>query len=170
MRIVFIGAVEFSRAALQCLVDINSSVVGVCTLKSSKLNADHADLSEVCRVNDVPSLYATDINSIDTLEWIQNKKPDIIFCFGWSKLLKEELLKLTPLGVVGFHPAALPANRGRHPLIWALVLGLKRTASTSFFMETGADNGDILDQREVNIDEADDAGNLPESVIPNDCM
>jgi len=41
-------------------------------------------------------------------------------------------LGIAPLGVVGFHPAALPANRGRHPLIWALFLGLKKTASTFF--------------------------------------
>ena len=27
---------------------------------------------------------------------------------------------------IGFHPAALPANKGRHPIIWSLVLGLKR--------------------------------------------
>ena len=31
------------------------------------------------------------------------------------------------LGVIGYHPAELPKNRGRHPLIWALVLGLKKT-------------------------------------------
>jgi methionyl-tRNA formyltransferase len=64
------------------------------------------------------------------------------------------------LGVVGFHPAALPENRGRHPLIWALVLGLEETASTFFFMDEGADSGDLLSQRRISIEPADDAGSL----------
>jgi len=73
-------------------------------------------------------------------------------------------LRLAPLGVVGFHPTALPANRGRHPLIWALVLGLEKTASTFFFMDTGADMGDILSQREIIIQVDDDARTLYDKV------
>jgi methionyl-tRNA formyltransferase len=157
MRIVFVGAVEFSQYAIECLLSMNADVVGICTLKESQLNADHVDLSNIGASHGIPCLYANDINSEESLEWIKDKAPDVIFCFGWSKLLKQEILALPPLGVVGFHPAALPANRGRHPLIWALVLGLKNTASTFFFMDVGADSGDILSQRNILIDDHDDA-------------
>ena len=68
------------------------------------------------------------------------------------------------MGIVGYHPAALPSNRGRHPLIWALVLGLTETASTFFFMDEGADSGDILDQRPVSILPSDDAKSLYERI------
>ena len=64
------------------------------------------------------------------------------------------------MGVVGYHPAALPANRGRHQLIWALILGLNETASTFFFMDEGADSGDILSQYPIKISENDNAGTL----------
>jgi methionyl-tRNA formyltransferase len=157
MRIVFIGAVEFSQHALERLLSMDADVVGICTLKESPINSDHVDLSNIGARHGIPCLYANNINSEDSLEWIKEKEPDVVFCFGWSKLLKQELLALPPLGVVGFHPAALPANRGRHPLIWALVLGLKETASTFFFMDVGADSGDILSQRNIPIDENDDA-------------
>ena len=164
MRIVFVGTVDFSRRALEHLLALNAEIVGVCTLQESKLNADHADLSTVSESHGVPWFYAKDINSTEVLSWIQEKSPDVIFCFGWSKLLKQDLLGLAPLGVVGFHPAALPANRGRHPLIWALVLGLKKTASTFFFMDAGSDSGDILSQRKIIIDDADDARTLYDKV------
>lgn len=164
MRIVFVGTVEFSRRALGCLLATNAEIVGVCTLQDSKFNTDHVDLSALSAGHGIPWFYAKDINSVEALSWIQDKSPDIIFCFGWSRLLKQDLLRLAPLGVVGFHPAALPANRGRHPLIWALVLGLEKTASTFFFMDSGADSGDILSQREIIIDDADDACNLYEKV------
>jgi len=160
MRIVFIGMVEFSRCALERLVAINAEITGVCTLKESKFNTDHVDLGFVSGTYGIPWIYAEDINSEEVLNWIRAKKPDVIFCFGWSRLIKADLLSLAPLGVVGFHPAALPANRGRHPLIWALVLGLDKTASSFFFMDEGADSGDILSQREIFIDSQDDAQTL----------
>ena len=164
MRIVFIGTVEFSRRALERLLAMNAEIVGVCTLQESKFNADHVDLSAVSEAHGLPWLYAEDINSTQTLNWIQGTAPDVIFCFGWSRLLSQKLLRMAPLGVVGFHPAALPANRGRHPLIWALVLGLENTASTFFFMDAGADSGDILSQREIMIDDEDDARTLYDKV------
>jgi methionyl-tRNA formyltransferase len=99
-----------------------------------------------------------------TIDWSGGRAPDVIFCFGWPRLLKEELLTLAPLGVVGFHPAALPANRGRHPLIWALALGLEHTASTFFFIDAGADSGDILSQRSLAIDPTEDARALYDKV------
>jgi methionyl-tRNA formyltransferase len=160
MRIVFIGTVGFSLSALERLVNIGADIVGVCTLKESKFNSDHVDLSQASVLHGIPWLYANDINSTEVMDWIKHKAPDVIFCFGWSKLLKQGLLELAPLGVVGFHPAALPANRGRHPLIWALVLGLKKTASTFFFMDDGADSGAILSQREIEISDEDDASSL----------
>lgn len=165
MRIIFIGTVEFSRSALACLFAMNAEVVGVCTLRESKFNADYVDLSVISETHGIPWIYTDDINSLEVLDWIQKKKPDVIFCFGWSRLLKQALLRCAPMGVVGFHPAALPANRGRHPLIWALVLGLEKTASTFFFMDSGADSGDILSQREIIIDEEDDARSLYNKVI-----
>jgi len=160
MRIVFIGTVAFSLRTLEHLITIKAEVVGVCTKQISSFNADFADLAPVCQRNEIPFQHVDDINSPATLAWIRERKPDVIFCFGWSFLLKQELLSLAPLGVVGYHPAALPANRGRHPLIWALALGLKKTASTFFFMDEGADSGDIVSQNEIVIDESDDAASL----------
>lgn len=162
MKIVFIGAVKFSEFALRRLIEINSNVVGVCTQKKSSFNTDYVDLSLLSRSLDIPVWHTHNINSEETIDWISDLAPDIIFCFGWSQLIKQPLLSIAPLGVLGYHPAAIPANRGRHPLIWALVLGLKVSASTFFFMDEGADSGDILSQQRVPILDSDDAGILYE--------
>ena len=164
MRVVFIGAVQFSAKCLEVILSSNAQVVGVCTLKESKFNADHQDLSPIANEFDIPCLYVEDINSDTSLKWIKEREPDVVFCFGWSRLLKNEILGIAPLGVIGSHPAALPANRGRHPLIWALFLGLEKTASTFFFMDEGADSGDILSQVEITIDSAEDANSLYQKV------
>ena len=165
MKILFIGSVEFSLRTLEKIVDIGGDVVGVCTLKESSFNADFFDLSKYSKEHNIPCCYVDDINSEESIKWISKISPDIIFCFGWSRLLKEEILSISPIGVVGFHPAALPANRGRHPIIWALALGLKNTASTFFFMDSGADSGDILSQTPISISDFDDARSLYDKII-----
>jgi methionyl-tRNA formyltransferase len=164
MKIFFIGAVKFSASALQELIAMRANVIGVCTLRESTINSDHVDLSPIAEQAGIPVKYAPNINSSDVSEWIHFLNPDIIFCFGWSQIIKKPLLKIPPMGIVGYHPAALPSNRGRHPLIWALVLGLTETASTFFFMDERADSGDILDQRLILIQSTDDACSLYQSM------
>lgn len=160
MKILFIGTVEFSFNALEKIITLGGEVVGVVTKKKSNFNSDFIDLTPLCIKNNIDYNYVEDINLSDSVNWIKNKNPDIIFCFGWSSLIQNELLDLPPKGIIGYHPALLPCNRGRHPIIWALFLGLSKTGSTFFFMDKGADSGDILSQKEIVITKNDDAGTL----------
>jgi len=165
MKVILIGSVEFSLKALEKLIAIKVNLVGVCTKEFSTFNSDFTDLKPICNINKVPCLHVDDINSAKSIEWMKNLNPDIIFCFGWSSLIKKSILKIAPMGVVGYHPAKLPKNRGRHPLIWALALGLKESASTFFFMDEGADTGDILSQVDFEIDYQDDARSIYDKVV-----
>lgn len=165
MRIVYIGSVIFSAKALEKLISIDAEVVGVATKKESTFNSDFFDLSSIAQTNGIPFHHTSNINSSETINWIKQLDPDVIFCFGWSNLIKKEILELTRLGVIGFHPSLLPYNKGRHPLIWAKVLGLDKTGSTFFFMDEGADTGDILSQKEFAINFEDDASVLYRRMI-----
>lgn len=164
LRILFIGTVEFSAKALKKLLDLNENVIGVITKKNSPFNSDFSDLIPICKKEKIPYLHADDINAQECIEWISKMQPQIIFCFGWSNIIKKEILDLPPIGVLGFHPARLPENRGRHPIIWALSLGLKETASTFFFMNEGADSGDIISQENIVIDYGDNARTLYDKI------
>ncbi|OSQ24999.1 methionyl-tRNA formyltransferase [Campylobacter concisus] len=164
MKILFIGTVEFSYKALKKLIELKAEIVGVCTKKKSNFNSDFVDLTSLCKNAIIPFKYVDDINSNENIDWIRSLSPDIIFCFGWSNLIKKDLLGLPKMGVVGYHPALLPKNRGRHPLIWALALGLNVGGSTFFFMAEGTDDGDILSQEKVEILYEDDAKSLYDKV------
>jgi len=117
LKIVFIGTVKFSREALKKLIDLGADVAGVVTKSQSDFNADFADLSDLCRKRSVPVKYSENVNDAETSEWIRFLQPDVVFCFGWSQLIKRDVLSIPRLGVVGYHPTLLPRNRGRHPLI-----------------------------------------------------
>ena len=166
MKILFIGCVHFSHATLKHTIALPQvRVVGVVTQKTSHINSDFCSLEGLANQNNIPVICVNGNNQTEILLWIKKLKPDIIYCFGWSFLLGREILISTPLGVIGYHPAALPQNRGRHPIIWALALGLKETASTFFFMDDGADSGDILSQVRVTISSDDTADTLYKKLI-----
>ena len=135
------------------------------TKKEAGLNADYKDLSVLCLNYGIDYKYISNINDEEVIRYVREKNADIIYCFGWSQIIKKELLEITPMGVIGFHPAALPNNRGRHPIIWALALGLNETASTFFKMDEGADTGDIVSQVKIPICESDYAADLYENIM-----
>lgn len=165
MKILFIGCVKSSYALLEELLINKKSVCGVVTKDHSDYNSDFCDLRPLCLKYRVPYYCCEDVNEKKSIEFIKSKTPDIIYCFGWSQLLKKEIIGLPKLGVVGFHPAQLPYNKGRHPIIWALVLGLTETASTFFMIDEKIDNGDIVSQYPVKIEMTDDAATLYNKII-----
>jgi methionyl-tRNA formyltransferase len=173
MKLVFIGCVHFSFSALSHLLSLNNQgmeVAGIVTREKSSFNADFVSLVPLAAEYDIPYFIVRGSDQSEMFDWLKNLSPDVIYCFGWSYLLKEQVLKFPKLGVVGYHPAALPKNRGRHPIIWALALGLPETASTFFFMDEGADSGDILSQKHLSILESDDAFTLYQKLINTACI
>lgn len=165
MRVLFIGSVAFSEKTLEKLIDLKVNLVGVVTKKSSSFNADFVDLSKTADAHSIDFHYTKNVNDQKSVNWIESKEPDLIFCLGWSQLLKKEILNIPPRGVVGYHPAKIPENRGRHPLIWAIALGLNETASTFFMMDEGADTGDIISQESFKILHKDYAADVYKRMI-----
>ena len=165
MRILFIGTVDFSHAALKALIKMQANVVGVVTKSESNLNSDYKDLTKLCIKNSIPFFFYKKQDLINYKNFVFKKNPDVIYCFGWSHILEKENFNFPKYGTVGFHPAKLPSNRGRHPIIWALALGLKETASTFFFIDGGTDTGDIISQEKILIDSSFTAKDLYEKII-----
>jgi methionyl-tRNA formyltransferase len=172
LKILFIGCVEFSEKALKCLFAIENQgieVVGIVSKSISLMNADHIDLlpygagsQSIKRL--IPSLdYYKHPEQLR--EFIDSSNADVIYCFGWSHLLSQDVLNSVKHGVIGFHPCKLPENRGRHPIIWTLALGLTETASTFFKMALGADSGPILSQKNIQVELNDNASTLYQKII-----
>ena len=77
MKIIFIGAVKFSRIILQKLIDLDAQVVGVCTKEKSEFNSDFEDLSFLCKKNEIPFRYLGKNILKDDCDWIKSFNPDI---------------------------------------------------------------------------------------------
>jgi len=82
-------------------------------------------------------------------------KPDFIFVVGWSQLINKEIIKVSKKGTIGFHSAKLPKDRGRSTIAWQIAEGYTETALTMFYLSDGIDDGDIIAQEIIKIEQDD---------------
>ena len=86
---------------------------------------------------------------------IINLNPDLILVAGWSEIIKNKILNIPKMGVVGFHPSKLPYDKGRSVIAWQILEGYKETALTMFYYNDIPDGGDIIAQELIKIDTND---------------
>jgi methionyl-tRNA formyltransferase len=165
MKVIFIGSVLFSEKLLNHIIKKKVNIKLIITKKVLKKDSDKLDLSRCAKLNNIPCIHVKNINDKKNLKIIKSNKPDIIFCLGWSEILNKQILKIPKLGVIGYHPSDLPHNRGKHPIIWSLVKGLKQTASTFFLLNESIDNGQIISKKKIKITFTDDANQLYKKLI-----
>ena len=86
---------------------------------------------------------------------IKDAEPDLIVVAGWSELISDAILDTPKMGVIGFHPAKLPMDRGRSVLAWQIEDGYTETALTMFKYTDYPDGGDIIGQDIIKIEKED---------------
>ena len=166
LRILIIGCVKFSYELTKKILENNRvEIVGICTKKKSDFNSDFVDLAIIAKKKRIPYIYSNNINTEHNKLWIKHKKPDYILCIGWPNLLSEKIFKIPKFFTIGYHPADLPNNRGRNPLIWTIILDLKQSASTFFKINKQPDAGEILLKKKFRISKNENASTLYKKVI-----
>jgi methionyl-tRNA formyltransferase len=170
MRTVLVGAVQSSDALLSAAIDASFDIRAVMTLApdpGSSVHSDYCDLMPRCQSHDIPCRYMNAPEDLDVM--LDEFNADLLLVWGWSRLIKSATYKNLQYGAVGFHPSPLPKGRGRHPLIWTILLGLRQSAVTFFVITEEADAGEILVQRAFDLPRDVDARHLMELVISEGC-
>lgn len=169
-KIILIGNIINTFHLLKIIIQfINFVDIFVISNKNNK-KSDYYNLEPFCKKNKIPFFLTSNIHNVKTIKVIKNFQPDYIFCFGWSQILKKKILSQAKEYAIGYHPAKVPENRGKHPLIWALVLGLKETASTFFQLTSKVDSGAIVDQKKIKISDFDNAKSLYKKMQLTSCF
>ena len=166
MKIAFISGVKFGLDLLSHILEHKWEISVVFSYDDSlkKNYSDYASFDEITSKYKIKHVKVKNINDKANIEELRSINPDIILVMGWSQLLKEEILHIPRIGVIGSHPTMLPKYRGRAPIPWSIIKGLKESALTFFYMKEGIDNGDIVDQRKFEISSDDDATSIYEKI------
>ncbi|NHC33590.1 formyltransferase family protein [Scytonema millei] len=85
-----------------------------------------------------------------TPSFIQKYKIDYIICFGYGRILSQDIIKIVPC--INIHGGYLPQNRGPNPNLWSWINGTKKGVSIHY-IDKGIDTGDIIVQKEIEFRE-----------------
>ncbi|HEX4830585.1 MAG TPA: phosphoribosylglycinamide formyltransferase [Trebonia sp.] len=94
----------------------------------------------------------------------EEHKPGLVVCAGFMKLLGPAFLGAFGGRALNTHPALLPSFPGMHGVRDALAYGVKVTGCTVFIVTAGVDDGPVLAQRAVPVDDGDDEEALHERI------
>ena len=89
--------------------------------------------------------------NISIREWLLEQKPDLIFVYSMSHLLKEEIFNIPTMGTINLHPSYLPELRGPNPIFWYYYNKNLNPGVTVHFIDKGEDTGDIICQERCKI-------------------
>lgn len=156
-KIVFIGSVDSSDLALKTLIEEKVNISLVLSLNPDRAAnvSDYCPIHKTAQAYNIPYLLFDNINDKDVVKTVQGIVPDFIFVVGLSQIIKQDLMSAAKDFVVGFHPTAIPHNRGRAALPWQILLGEKESSITFFKIDQGMDSGDVLFREPYFIDEMD---------------
>lgn len=97
----------------------------------------------------------------EQLDVVHRLEPDVLVSVGFDHLVPAEVLAVPSDGTVNLHPSLLPYNRGKSPNVWPIVEGTP-AGVTLHYMDEEFDTGDIIAQREVQVDFGDTGKDLHE--------
>ena len=91
-------------------------------------------------------------------------EPDLLVSAGFMKLFGAGFLAAFPDRIVNTHPALTPAFPGMHAVRDALDYGSKVTGCTLFLVSDGVDDGPVIGQAAVPVEDGDDESTLHERI------
>ena len=166
LNIVYVSGVKLGYECAEKILDNGYGIKRIfCLGDEFKERSGYVDFSPLCEKHKIPLTKTADINLPENVALIQNERPDVIFVIGWSQIIGEDILKIPKIGIIGHHPTLLPKHRGNAPIPWTLINGLTKSGITFFFLEKKIDDGDILIQKEFDVDFEDNATTVYQKMI-----
>ena len=124
----------------------------------------HLKIANICNAYgfNAENIFCYDeIKSEDSEKFniIKQIEVDYIFLSWWPFIIKENIIALSKIGVLNFHPSYLPYNRGKHYNFWNLVEDVPFGVSLHF-VDKDVDSGDVIFQKSIPKTWEDNGGSL----------
>lgn len=150
------GTPDFAVGALQAIIEAGHQVAVVVTQpdkpKGRGKEVQMTPVKACALANNIPVFQPVKIKEPEAVEVLRGYQADIFVVAAFGQILSEEILAMPKYGCVNIHASLLPKYRGAGPIQWAIIDGEQKTGITIMQMEKGLDTGNILLQKEVEID------------------
>ncbi len=148
MKFGFVTCVQLGLACMEEIYASGGTLDLAITLRDDRARqkSGRVYLDDFCARHGVDLVKIRHINDEESISAIKDRRIDWLFIIGWSQIAGQAVLDAPNRGVLGIHPTLLPEGRGRAPIPWAILKGLKQTGVTLFKLDAGVDTGEILAQ------------------------
>ncbi len=171
-RVVYFGSPEFSLPPLKTLYLGGYDVVGIYTQEpkkkfrgQQKYNTPVQQWAE----SQLLPVFTPKILDDKSLMEFQSLKPDLAILFAYGKIVPLNWLN-TPLnGFINIHASLLPRWRGAAPVQRAIENNDKETGISIIKMNDKIDEGPILAQQNIEINELTDGKQLIDQISHDSC-
>lgn len=172
-KVVFMGTPEFSIPVLEMLIE-NTNVVLVVTQPDSYVGRKHelkyTPVKECALKHNIPVFQPEKVR--EETDEILKCNPDIIITCAYGQIIPSVLLDTPKYKAVNVHASLLPKLRGGSPLHRCIIDGYSETGVTIMYMAPGMDDGDIITQKSIKIEDTDNVGTIHDklSILGRDLL
>ena len=167
MKIICFGTPSFTSEIIKNIERCNDIVCIVTTEDTQKGRGKKilpSDVKKTAFELDIPILQPNKLDDKEFIEKLKEYNADLFLVIAFRKLPKV-VWELPKKGTINLHTSLLPEYRGAAPINWVLINGENKTGVTTFFINEKIDQGDIILQKKINLDQSITAGQLHNLMI-----
>lgn len=167
MKIICFGTPSFTSEIIKNIERCNDIVCIVTTEDTQKGRGKKilpSDVKKTAIELDIPILQPNRLDDKEFIEKLKEYNADLFLVIAFKKLPKV-IWELPKKGTINLHTSLLPEYRGAAPINWVLINGENKTGVTTFFINEKIDQGDIILQKKINLDQNITAGQLHNLMI-----
>lgn len=167
-RIIFMGTPDFAVESLKSLHKNGFNIAGVITAPDKPAGRGKKIQSSAVKKyaleNRLNILQPTNLKNENFIAELKSLKADLQVVVAF-RMLPELVWAMPKFGTINLHASLLPNYRGAAPINHAIINGETKTGVTTFFIEKEIDTGMIIFQKEVEILETENAGQLHDKLM-----
>ena len=158
MRLIIMGQQAFGKACLEEVIKRGEDEVVAVYCAPDKENKPFDPIKEYALEKGLPLIQPPNFKSTEVLDEIRSFNSDLCVMAYVTLFVPEAAREIPKFGSICFHPSLLPKHRGPSSINWAIISGATKTGLTIFWPSDGLDEGDILLQKGVDVDQDDTLG------------
>ncbi|WP_026449720.1 methionyl-tRNA formyltransferase [Aequorivita capsosiphonis] len=168
LRIVFMGTPDFAVGVLKKIVESGKNVVGVITAPDRPAGRGRklmgSAVKEYALSQNLTILQPLNLKDKNFLKDLKELNPNLQVVVAF-RMLPKVVWQMPEYGTFNLHASLLPQYRGAAPINWAIINGEEKTGVTTFFIDEKIDTGEIIANREIQIEKYENAETLHDKLM-----
>ena len=160
MRIIYCGNNMRGVVCLEKLIAAGFEIVTTVVHHGAAQNPKPGSVAAVAKLNGLPIIDPQNINSPESLQTLAALKPDLMVLVGYNQILRAEVIRLPPKGIINLHGGRLPNFRGGSPINWQIIRGETTGGCAIIYVDEGIDTGGIIAQEFYPLGPDETAGDV----------